>query len=109
MRAAALTVLRGFCMGAADIVPGVSGGTVALVLGTLVFGTVDRRHTVSAGFRGFRERNLSSYQRLEQRPYRRAMFSSWHWGGHMGWTNRVFAAEHLAPLLRQSEPPKRCE
>ncbi|MCA9172986.1 MAG: hypothetical protein KDB14_00655 [Planctomycetales bacterium] len=80
-----------------------------LVLGTLVFGTVDRRHTVSAGFRGFRERNLSSYQRLEQRPYRRAMFSSWHWGGHMGWTNRVFAAEHLAPLLRQSEPPKRCE
>ncbi len=28
-----LTVLRGFCMGAADIVPGVSGGTVALVFG----------------------------------------------------------------------------
>ena len=26
-------VVRGFCMGAADIVPGVSGGTVALVLG----------------------------------------------------------------------------
>ena len=29
----AVTVLRGFCMGAADIVPGVSGGTVALVFG----------------------------------------------------------------------------
>ncbi len=29
----ALNVLRGFCMGAADIVPGVSGGTVALILG----------------------------------------------------------------------------
>ena len=29
----ALTVLKGFCMGAADIVPGVSGGTVALVFG----------------------------------------------------------------------------
>lgn len=28
-----LTVLRGFLMGAADVVPGVSGGTVALVLG----------------------------------------------------------------------------
>ena len=27
------TILRGFCMGAADVVPGVSGGTVALVLG----------------------------------------------------------------------------
>lgn len=29
----ALTTVRGFCMGAADIVPGVSGGTVALVFG----------------------------------------------------------------------------
>lgn len=28
-----INVVRGFCMGAADIVPGVSGGTVALVLG----------------------------------------------------------------------------
>lgn len=28
-----LNLLRGFCMGAADTVPGVSGGTVALVLG----------------------------------------------------------------------------
>jgi putative membrane protein len=31
--AVALQVVRGFCMGAADVVPGVSGGTVALVLG----------------------------------------------------------------------------
>ncbi len=30
---AVLTVVRGFAMGAADIVPGVSGGTIALVLG----------------------------------------------------------------------------
>ncbi len=28
-----VTALRGFCMGAADVVPGVSGGTVALVFG----------------------------------------------------------------------------
>ncbi|MEL7156193.1 MAG: DUF368 domain-containing protein [Actinomycetota bacterium] len=28
-----MTIVRGFCMGAADIVPGVSGGTVALVFG----------------------------------------------------------------------------
>lgn len=33
MRAVPLTVLRGFLMGSADVVPGVSGGTVALVLG----------------------------------------------------------------------------
>jgi putative membrane protein len=30
---AALHVLKGFCMGSADIVPGVSGGTMALILG----------------------------------------------------------------------------
>lgn len=33
MRQIPLNLLRGFAMGAADIVPGVSGGTVALVLG----------------------------------------------------------------------------
>lgn len=33
VRLDALNVVRGFCMGAANIVPGVSGGTVALVLG----------------------------------------------------------------------------
>ncbi len=31
--AALTTALKGFCMGAADIVPGVSGGTIALVFG----------------------------------------------------------------------------
>jgi putative membrane protein len=30
---AIVQVVRGFCMGAADVVPGVSGGTIALVLG----------------------------------------------------------------------------
>ena len=33
MRSSILQVLRGFAMGSADLVPGVSGGTVALVLG----------------------------------------------------------------------------
>jgi putative membrane protein len=28
-----LTVLKGFCMGSADVIPGVSGGTMALILG----------------------------------------------------------------------------
>ncbi len=32
-RLAPLQIVRGFCMGAADVVPGVSGGTVALVFG----------------------------------------------------------------------------
>jgi putative membrane protein len=33
MREKGAQVLRGFCMGCADIIPGVSGGTIALVLG----------------------------------------------------------------------------
>jgi putative membrane protein len=33
LRAAAATYLKGVCMGAADAVPGVSGGTIALLLG----------------------------------------------------------------------------
>ena len=33
LREAPWTVVRGFLMGAADVVPGVSGGTIALVLG----------------------------------------------------------------------------
>lgn len=32
-QASALLVLKGFCMGAADVVPGVSGGTMAFILG----------------------------------------------------------------------------
>ena len=33
MKQAALVAGKGFCMGTADIVPGVSGGTMALILG----------------------------------------------------------------------------
>lgn len=33
MREIAFTVGRGFCMGAADVIPGVSGGTMAFILG----------------------------------------------------------------------------
>jgi hypothetical protein len=72
-----------------------------LVLGTLVFGTIDRRHAVGAGFGGFKPCDHEAYQRLEQRRYRPSMLRSWHWGGHLGWTNRVFVAEHVAPLLQR--------
>lgn len=33
MKETLLTVLKGFCMGSADIIPGVSGGTMAFILG----------------------------------------------------------------------------
>ena len=71
-----------------------------LVLGTLLLGTMDRVHGVSAGFQGFRV----THEHLHQHGYQTKMARSWHWGGHMGWTNRVFAAEHLAHYL----PPPLC-
>ena len=69
-----------------------------LVLGTCVFGTMDRQRGVSAGFRGFR----IHHERLIQHGYARDMARAWHWGGHLGWTNRVFVAEHLAQMLTLS-------
>ncbi len=50
-----LNVLRGFVMGAADVVPGVSGGTVALVLGIyerLVHAIRTAAAALGAGIRG---------------------------------------------------------
>lgn len=56
----ALTAVRGFCMGAADVIPGVSGGTVALVLGiyerlidNVHLGASALGHLVKADLRGF--------------------------------------------------------
>lgn len=102
--------------------------------GTLLFGTVDGRHCLAAGNRGFPgppedilftpepgsplgdslgapwlvgdagsfDEN-SSRPRLHQVPYRSSMLRSFHFGGHCGWTNRVFAAETIAPLIRRVE------
>jgi pimeloyl-ACP methyl ester carboxylesterase len=81
---------------------------------TCVVGTLDRRYTVAAGASGFSrpegltpaEREL--YQsRLHERPYHLRMAASFNLGGHFGCTNRVFAAEWLAPLL--CEHPSRVE
>ena len=45
-----LTLIRGFLMGSADVVPGVSGGTVALVLG--IYERVVRNIRTGAGALG---------------------------------------------------------
>jgi hypothetical protein len=77
-----------------------------LGIGTLVLGTIDSRHTISAGTRGFKIPPNSDAQtktlyetRLHQQPYNRQMAASWHLGGHNGWTNCLFTAEWLAPML----------
>lgn len=77
-----------------------------LGLGTLVFGTLDRRHRVSAGAIGFKlpegltdvEQQLYA-TRLHSIVYEWKMAGSFHFGGHFGWTNRVFVSEWVAPVL----------
>ena len=77
-----------------------------LATGTLVFGTIDGSRSFSAGHSGFTlpgdaddlTRRLYA-DRLHERPYDRTLLRQFHLGGHLGWTNRVFVAETLAPIL----------
>lgn len=78
-------------------------------LGTMIFGTVDRRHTVSAGALGFKGQVLKSESeseseslpstQLHQVNYQYSMAKSWNFGGHFGCTNSVFVARYVAPVL----------
>jgi pimeloyl-ACP methyl ester carboxylesterase len=86
------------------------GDVPHLVVGTLALGTIDRRHTVSAGASGFhvpaelsdKARELYA-ARLQQIPYRLAMLKSLNVGGHTGPTNHKFVAEWVAPRLLESK------
>ena len=77
-------------------------------IGTIVAGTVDGRHTPAAGMIGFRPpadldatgKGLYA-TRLHQVPFRPEMCAAFHFGGHIGATNRVFVAERIAPLLQK--------
>jgi pimeloyl-ACP methyl ester carboxylesterase len=79
-------------------------------IGTMLFGTMDRRHTVSAGALGFvttshdsvsPENSQKPRPRLNQIPYQKIMARSWNFGGHFGSTNAVFVRENIAPICRQ--------
>ncbi len=76
-------------------------------LGTIVFGTMDRRHAISAGAMGFRTEHESTSDahvpestepQLHQIRFRTAMIRSWNFGGHFGSTNAVFVQRHVAPI-----------
>jgi pimeloyl-ACP methyl ester carboxylesterase len=79
---------------------------IFLTIGTILFGTFDGRHVVSAGWRGFAlppeldAGDRALYQnRLHQRGYHPRMLGYFHPGGHLGWANRVFVSEVVAPLV----------
>lgn len=78
-------------------------------LGTLLFGTMDRRHTISAGALGFRtelhkpamseEGREGAESQLRQVRFSLDMLKAWNFGGHFGWTNSEFVRRHISPLL----------
>ena len=82
-----------------------------LAAGTAVFGTMDRRHSVSAGLVGFEAPgNLTPEERCEYAKIRQIRWTfdlvrAGNLGGHMGWTTTRFAREFIAPILIEKSDP----
>jgi len=82
-----------------------------MALGTLVCGTMDRRHSVSAGLVGFRlPRDLSdedgcAYAKVRQVRWNLGLTRFGNMGDHMGWTWITFARTYLAPILKGERDP----
>ncbi len=77
-----------------------------LGIGTCVLGTLDGYHKIAAGVLRFRRpTKLSSAggrlydEKLHDVPFTSSMVAAFNLGGHFGPVNRVFVAEHVAPLL----------
>ena len=76
---------------------------VFLVLGTLLFGTIDGKLSWSAGAVGFRrqEKKTNSHPaELHQVCHHPKMMLSGNFGGHFGPVNRVFISDIVAPIIR---------
>ncbi|NOT01505.1 MAG: hypothetical protein HOP29_12850 [Phycisphaerales bacterium] len=85
-----------------------------LVMGTTLFGTIDRTHEASAGAVGFRlpadlsEEGAIAYEtKLHDIPWDKEMGKFGHYGGHSSSSALDFVAEYLAPIIRDAEesPP----
>jgi pimeloyl-ACP methyl ester carboxylesterase len=85
------------------------GDVGLLAAGTAVFGTMDRKHGVSAGLVGFRlpENSLDAYQytKIRQVAWTLDLVKSGHLGGHMGWTTTRFARDFIAPIISGTSDP----
>ncbi len=79
-----------------------------LGLGTLVFGTVDRVRSRSAGLVGFvapvlgdsRDALTHGYAKVRQVRWRPAMITTGYLGGHFGPDSPLFLKKYVLPLLR---------
>jgi len=82
-----------------------------MAVGTAVFGTMDGRHSVSAGLKGFDLpascADRSQYTKVRQVRWTLDLMKSGHLGGHMGWTTTRFARDFLGPILLGRRDPGR--
>ncbi|MDR3636834.1 MAG: alpha/beta hydrolase [Isosphaeraceae bacterium] len=73
--------------------------------GTFMFGTIDRKHSVSAGLVGFRTppepsaEQTAQYAKLRQIRWRAAMAPTGYMGGHVGPDCPAFLRKYVVPLL----------
>lgn len=70
--------------------------------GTWLFGTIDRKHTKSAGLIGFRdeEDRLIETDRIKQVGWQAEWQELGHYGNHTSWLSGNWSREILAPLIR---------
>ncbi len=84
------------------------GDVLFLGVATLLFGTTDGRHGVSAGNLGFASRVVQDAVHSETAVLRNVgyhwnMLSTGHWGGHLSISSSRFIARDVAPLIREPQ------
>jgi hypothetical protein len=78
---------------------------IVLGAGTRLFGTIDRRKSISAGLVGFRQPRgldefaIRQYAKLKQVRWSPRMASTGYLGGHVGPDSPAFLRKYVLPLL----------
>ncbi|WP_297336685.1 DUF368 domain-containing protein [Algoriphagus sp.] len=91
-----LTYLKGMAMGAADIVPGVSGGSIALIAGIY--------QTLLESINSFNLENLSLLKNLEFKKFYQAVNGTFLASLLLGILTSIFALSKLITYLMAEEP-----
>ena len=80
-------------------------GVGSTIVGTRLFGTIDRFHCAAAGQVGFRipaglsAEDLQAYDRFREIPWSPALGRLGHHGGHTSWASVAFLRRHLPSML----------
>jgi len=68
--------------------------------GTVLIGTMDGRHSESAGKAGFDTCPYGGYEKLYQVRWEQSMAAAGHGGDHFGWMGVRFIGTYVSPLVR---------